>query len=125
MAYSEDKKEFILKDHHFNRIAEISNGNPDLIQLVDGQVMRLSISERALLFWQSICVEYGFDPSTVETNIPMRDARYIKAVPVVLSPERLVNYCRLCNQFSGPDTDSGCDRHTERGCSWYINPNKK
>lgn len=114
------KKEFLLEDDDFNRIAEISSNSDEVVQIVDGQVMTLTNQQRVDLFWQSICVKYDFNPLTIETNVPNRDSRYFLAEPANLSADKLVNWCRLCNCFSGPDTSGGCDRAKERGCAWHI-----
>jgi hypothetical protein len=118
----EAKKLFKLDDNDFNRIVEISANLEPLVQIVDGQVRKYTNEERAMLFWQSIAVKYGFIPLGVETNIPMRTAQYFLAEPIELGKEKLFNWCRLCNGFSGPDTCGGCDRATEPGCAWFVGP---
>jgi hypothetical protein len=122
MIYLSDmeKKKFVLDDADFNRIAEISANPKPIIQIIDGQVVWATKQLRADEFWCSISVKYGFNPMTVETNLPMMNGRHFIAEAVEFGEEKLVNWCKLCNQFSGPDTDSGCARYKERGCSWYI-----
>lgn len=119
-----EKKEFKLDDDDFNHIAEISANEKDLVQIVDGQVRYVSMQERAALFWQSIAMKYGFIPLDVETNLPMKSAQFFLATPLDFGPNALVNWCRICNLFSGPDTDSGCDNSHKPGCAWFNKPDK-
>lgn len=114
------KKEFKLEDEDFNRIAEISANPNTVVQIIDGQVRHVTEQERATLFWQSIAVKYGFIPFDIETNLSMKSAQYFLAYPIELGSERLVNWCKLCNEFSGPETCGGCSRSAELGCAWFV-----
>lgn len=77
-----DKKEFMFDEEDFNHALLLTALKKLIVQMVDGKLEYVSKEDIAQQWWVKMSMKYLFVLSTVEQEIPGRDARFFMAVPL-------------------------------------------